>query len=306
VVFARQVPGEDSRPRVVEIALRKDTVEREEKAPASAIASMFKVSLATVGVAFAFCVLLVAWMMRRETLREAQRRQEEHLAFAGVLANGIVHDFRNPMSSLRLDVQMLQREAAKGGESRLPRMAELAERVRNTIDRMDKVFQEFLYVSHPGSDQREAVDLAACVHDCLSILAPRFENAGVRAEVEPHEPLTVQAHRNSLQRAIVNVLTNAEQFSKKGDAVTIRMRREGLHAILEVLDQGPGVPESQQKQIFDMFVSSRPGGTGLGLFLARTAVERCGGTIRVTNRPEGGACFRIDLPLAEERTGSAV
>lgn len=301
VAFALQYAGEDGRPRVIEVGMRRDTVTREEKAPGAAIASMFKVAMGTIVVSFAFCALLVVWMMRRETQREAQRRQEEHLAFAGVLANGIVHDFRNPMSSVRLDAQMLGREVARGSEVRRDRLAELAARIRDTVDRMDKVFQEFLYVARPGGDEREAVDLGACAKDCLAILTPRFENAGVNVAFEPHEPLPVLAHRGSLQRAIVNVVTNAEQFSKRGDTVVIRPRREGRHAILDVLDQGPGVPEAEQKRIFDMFVSSRPGGTGLGLFLARTAVERCGGSIRVTNRPEGGACFRITLPLVESQ-----
>jgi signal transduction histidine kinase len=210
-----------------------------------------------------------------------------------------VHDFRNPMSSVRLDAQMLEREAVRGDAPRRDRLAELAGRIRLTVDRMDKVFQEFLYVARPGGDESEFVELGACVKDCIAILAPRFEHAGVKVEFAPHEPLAVRAHRSSLQRAVVNVVTNAEQFSKQGDTVVIRLRRDGRQALLDVLDQGPGVPESEQKRIFDMFVSSRPGGTGLGLFLARTAVERCGGSIRVTNRPEGGACFRIVLPVVE-------
>jgi signal transduction histidine kinase len=151
VVFGTEIPGADGKPSVLEVALRKDTVEREEQAAATAIASMFRVSLATVIVSFAACLVLVAWMMRREVAREKQRREEEHLAFAGVMANGIVHDFRNPMSSLRLDVQMMQKEAARGGDCRLDRIGDLAGRVRSTLDRMDKVFQEFFYWAHASA-----------------------------------------------------------------------------------------------------------------------------------------------------------
>ena len=155
VVFATRFTGEDGQLRLVEVALRKEAVDREERATASAIASMFRLSLVTIAVAFAICIAVVAWMMRREHRREVQRREEEHLAFAGVLANGIVHDFRNPMSSMRLDVQMLGREVARGGAARSDRIADLAARVRETIDRLDKVFQEFLYVSKPPSAERE-------------------------------------------------------------------------------------------------------------------------------------------------------
>jgi len=298
-VFAQPVAGADGRPVLLEIGLRREAVAREEQALAAAIASMFRVALATIVVSFASCLVLVVWALRREGRREAQRRQEEHLAFAGLLANGIAHDFRNPMSALRLDVQLLQREAARGAEARPERLAELAERARQTVDRMDKVFQEFLDLSHPGDAAPAAVDLGACVRDCLALLAARFEHAGVRGElqIEAPEPVQVLAQRQALQRALVNVLTNAEQFSPRGAAVSVRIRREGRQAVLEVLDRGPGIPAAEQDRIFEMFVSRRPGGTGLGLFLARTAVERCGGAIRAENRPEGGACFRITLPL---------
>ena len=73
---------------------------------------------------------------------------------------------------------------------------------------------------------------------------------------------------------------------------------DGKSAVIEVSDTGPGLPAGEEERMFEMFVTSRPEGTGLGLFLARAAVERCGGTLSGGNRPEGGACFRITLPLA--------
>jgi two-component system, NtrC family, sensor histidine kinase HydH len=301
VVFATQFAGEDGKLTLVEAALRKEAVEREERTAAGAIASMFKVSLATIVVSFTLCAALVVWMMRREVLTEKERRQQEHLAFAAVLANGIVHDFRNPMSAVRLDVQMLEKEAARGGASRPERLAELAGRIRRTVDRMDKVFQEFLYMSKPPSEERERVDLGACVRDCLAVLAPRFEEAGVRVETDlPDGGPHALAYQDSLQRALMNVITNAEQFAPRGSAVVLRAGVADNRAFVDVTDDGPGVPEADRRRVFEMFYSTRPGGTGLGLFLAKTAVERCGGTIGVESRPEGGARFRITLPLAGE------
>ena len=96
------------------------------------------------------------------------------------------------------------------------------------------------------------------------------------------------------------MITNAEQFSKSGGTVLIRLSCGGGRAAVEVLDEGPGIPPEIGERIFDMFVSTRPGGIGLGLFLAKTAVEQCGGAIHARNRPEGGACFTLTLPLAEE------
>jgi len=298
VVFTTSLPGEDGKPRVVEIALRKDAVSQEEKTATNAIASMFKVSLATTVISFAICVLIVAWMMQREIHREKQRREQEHLVFAGVLANGIAHDFRNPMSSLKLDIQMLGKAVSRGEKNDAERITQLAQRSINTMDRMDKVFQEFLYLSKPVAENLSRIQLGACVKDCAEMLAAGFEQAGIKIEQKlPDENIEVMADQTSLRRAIVNILTNAMQFSKKGDTVSIDLTRSGFNALLDIKDMGPGIPKSERKKIFEMFVSSRPEGTGLGLFLARTAVERAGGSIKVQDVQGGGACFRITLPI---------
>ena len=300
VVFTTALEAPGAARTSVSVALRKDTVNREEQATETAMTSMFRLTLLTVVISFAICVILVVWMMRREVKREALRREEEHLAFSGMLANGIVHDFRNPMSSMRLDVQMLHREAERGSDARLERVSRLSDRVRHTLDRMDKVFQEFLYVSRPDRDERTRVDLVMCIRDSLEMLAPRFERANVTNRVNAStESITILAYEGSLRRALVNVLTNAEQFSPEGETVEVEIRVSDDTAIVEVSDRGPGIPRHKRKEVFDMFVTERPEGTGLGLFLAKAALERSGGTIELADSRDGqGTRVRIRLPLA--------
>jgi signal transduction histidine kinase len=302
VSFSIEVPGDDGVPRVIEVGLRREAVDREEKTTAEALRSMFTLSLITVVVSFVICMLLVVWMMRRESLRERQRHDEEHLAFSGVLANGIVHDFRNPMSSLRLDIQMLQKEAAKGAECQLQRVGDLASRIRNTMDRMDKVFQEFLYLSKPSPERMERIRLDGFVRECAEMLASRLEHAGLRVSLEASQPAPeILGNQSALRRALINVIINAEQFSPKGGEIKIRTGQLTGNGFIDVLDQGPGVARADRKRIFDMFYTTRPQGTGLGLFLARTALEKAGGHIMVMDNPSGGACFRLILPLASEQ-----
>ena len=299
VVFTANIAGSQGRPCTVQVGVRREAVESEQGKPSNEIAGIFKVSVATVFVGFCVCAVLVVLIMRRDAEREERRRAEEHLTFAGVLANGIVHDFRNPMSSLKLDVQMLQKEALKKAESKPGRMAELAARAGGTIDRLDKIFQEFLFLSRPVPDVLEVVRLNACIKDCLELLAPRFEEAGVALNARlPDTDLEVMGLPAGLKRAIVNVLTNAEHFSVRGGRVSVNCFAERNTAIIEVSDEGPGVPDADKERIFEMFVTTRVGGTGLGLALARTAVKDSGGTIVVKDRPDGGACFRIVLPLS--------
>ncbi len=143
-----------------------------------------------------------------------------------------------------------------------------------------------------------------CLNDCASLLAPRFDQRGVSLRVEGDKtPLKIKAYPSSLRRALTNVITNAEQASPEKGTVVVHCAQEGRMAVVSVLDRGPGVDDSEKQTIFEMFHSGRPGGTGLGLFLARAAIDRCRGSIEVHDRPGGGAEFRILLPLVAEREG---
>ena len=100
-------------------------------------------------------------------------------------------------------------------------------------------------------------------------------------------------------RALLNILKNAEHFSPKNGAISVRTRLEGVAAVLEVTDEGPGIAPRERRRIFDLFYSNRPGGTGIGLALTKTAVENCGGTVEVKPGPNGkGSRFIIRAPLA--------
>ncbi|MGD9613653.1 MAG: sensor histidine kinase [Kiritimatiellia bacterium] len=301
VTFSVAVTNPRTESVALELGLRRGAVEWEERPARRAIDSFYRLSLATIAVCFAICLALVAGVVRREERRERARRQEEHLAFSGVLANGIVHDFRNPMSSLRLDAQMLEKEAGRGAESRPARIAELAGRMRHTLDRMEKVFQEFLALARPAAAAPERLELGACAQECIEMLAPRFETSGVAADVRrPAEPVVVRVDGAAVKRAVLNVLLNATQHAGAGGRVTVEVARDGGRAQLEVRDTGPGIPKAERERIFEMFYTTRPQGTGLGLFLARTAVAQNGGTLAAVG-PEGpGACFRLEFPLAEK------
>ncbi len=285
----------------VEVALRKEIVSREVQTAGTAISSMFRLSLLTVCIAFGLCILLVVLMMRREMRHEALRTEQEHLAFSGMLANGIVHDFRNPMSALKLDAQMLHREVERGDASRPARVTELATRIRQTLDRMDEVFKAFLFASRPDSAERTSVDIAVCIQEAVDTLTSRLERDNIRTDMQvPPHPVRVNVFAASLRRALVNVLTNAIAFSPPGGSViTIRVGTAGGSVTVEITDQGPGIPPPDRKRVFEMFMTTRPEGTGLGLFLAKAAIERSGGTISVADTaPGSGACIRLTLPAA--------
>jgi len=296
VTFALEVKNDEGPAKRLEVGLRRAAVEYVEGPAALAIGRMFRVSLLTIAASFAVCAVMVAWMMRREARREELRRREEHLAFSGVMANGIAHDFRNPMSSARLDAQMLEREVARGGDARPDRAAALAGRIRGTLDRMDQILKEFLYLSRPAGAP-EATDLVAMLDGCIEMLAGRMDRAGITVERQfPPEPVRIISHEGPLRRAAANLLNNAIQAMPDGGVLRVALGRSNRGPQFEISDTGPGIPHALRGRVFDMFFTTRPEGTGLGLFLAKAAIENCGGTIRIVDAPAGGACFRIELP----------
>ncbi len=298
-VVSRQARLPDGSRVLTEATLKREAVGEEELTARRLVSSLFAFSVAMLALSFAACALVLIFAVARERRREQRARQEEHLAFSGVLANGILHDFRNPMSAVRLDAQMLGREMARANGFRPERVTELSGRIARTMERMDKVFQEFLFLAKPADEKPEHVDIEQVVRECLDTLAPRIEQAGLTVRIERKLPLpAAAAFPFALRRALLNVLMNAIHFAPKGSEVVAALSGTGSSVITDILDRGPGIPANMREKVFDLFVTGRPEGTGLGLFLARTAIRRCGGDIQALENEGGGADIRLTLPAA--------
>ena len=300
-VISRETRLSDGSKVLTEATFKREAVGTEERTARRLVSSLFAFSIAVLILSFSACACVLVIALARDRRRELRARQEEHLAFSGVLANGILHDFRNPMSAVRLDAQMLGKEMKRPDGFRHERVRDLSERIARTMERMDKVFQEFLFLAKPADEKPESVDVEQVVRECLDTLAPRVEQAGVVVKtVRLHELPRATAFPFALRRALLNVLMNAIQFAPKGSEITVALSLHGGHVVTDVLDRGPGIPPEKREKIFEMFVTGRPEGTGLGLFLARTAIRRCGGDIQALARDGGGADIRLILPCTSE------
>ena len=202
------------------------------------------------------------------------------------------------MSAVRLDAQMLGKEMKRPDGFRPERVTSLSSRIARTMERMDKIFHEFLFLARPADEQPEEINISDAIRECVDTLSPRFEQAGVSPILDVADDLFAKAYSAAFRRALINVLVNAIQFSPKESAVKISLRSDGDKLRLAVHDDGPEIPHKEREKIFELFVTGRPEGTGLGLFLARTAIERCGGKIRVTDS-EQGATIEIELQKRE-------
>ncbi len=302
-VISRTLTLKDGSKVVTEATFKREAVGAAEQTARALVSSLFSFSVGVLILSFAACALVLVIALTRDRRREARSRQEEHLAFSGVLANGILHDFRNPMSAVRLDAQMLVKEMRRPDGFRPERVHDLSERIARTMERMDKVFQEFLFLAKPADEKPENVDLEQVVRECVDTLAPRVEQAGITIHTVCGNGLPqAAAFPFALRRALLNVLMNAIQFAPKGSEITVTITRRGDRLVTDVLDRGPGIPPEKRAKVFEMFETGRPEGTGLGLFLARTAIRRCDGDIQAHAREGGGAALRITLPAIPDKS----
>ena len=229
-------------------------------------------------------------------LRAAQERiiESEKMALLGTFAAGLAHEIRNPLNSIALQLSVIERRNAKLETDMGIR--ELISIIREEVSRLDALAGDFLQFSRADRVQQGLADLDAVVQHVVTLLEPQSAAAGVslayvRSEGLP--PLPIDAEK--MKQVLINLVRNGIEAMPEGGSVTVEITLRDHEAVLSVEDTGPGLPESVD--IFQLFVTTKPGGTGLGLSIARQIVAQHGGAIAAHNVPGGGARFEITLPL---------
>ncbi|MCZ7645828.1 MAG: ATP-binding protein [Planctomycetota bacterium] len=241
-----------------------------------------------------------------ESLRRSQEDllKAERLAATGRLAASMAHEIRNPLTSLRITVQML---ADKGqGDANTQEAYAI---VLGEIDRLELAVEEMLTYARPRPPQRAPTDLNKLCADTLAFMRRQLEHSKVEArqEADPDLPKNLPLDANKIRQLLVNLILNALQAIVRGGSVTVRTlwSAEARRVRIEVADTGPGIPEAVRAKAFELFVSTKPGGGGMGLAIAKQVVEEHGGTIDFETSG-AGTTFRVELPadaLSEPLTG---
>jgi signal transduction histidine kinase len=213
-----------------------------------------------------------------------------------LLASGLAHEIRNPLNAMNMNLQMLEEEL-QGVPLDDADFAELLESTKSEIKRLERLVNNFLAYARPAPPRFEPKDLNGVVSEVIRFLAGDFKQSQVelRADLEPLLP-TVEIDETQFKQALINLLVNARQVLEADGRVTVRTRAgSGGEAIVEIEDNGPGIAAEMRDRVFEVFYSSRGGGTGLGLPIARQIVERHGGKIEMQSVEGKGTTFRISL-----------
>jgi two-component system NtrC family sensor kinase len=233
----------------------------------------------------------------RARQREALHQAEKLTAMGSLLAN-VAHELNNPLSILLGHAVMLGEEIEPGSEH-----AELVQRMHEAAERCAKIVRTFLDMARKKPTERREIQLNDLVRSALDLMTYGLRSRDIQIELDldPRLP-TVAADGDQLIQILVNLIVNAQQAMQEQAGphrLRLATRAAGGGIVLEVADNGPGIPPDVQKKMFDPFFTTKAEGkgTGLGLSVCRAIVQAHEGTIAARNRPEGGALFRIELPV---------
>ena len=223
---------------------------------------------------------------------QAQLLQRERLAALGELAAVVAHEVRNPLGVIFNSVGSLRRLLRPAGDARL-----LLDIVGEEADRLNRIVGDLLDFARPSTPQLRPGSLARVAEEAVASAVGSATGVEVRLDLSPDLP-PVPIDERLVRQAIVNLAANAVNAMPAGGRITLRARREGSTVVLEVEDEGPGVPDEIRSRIFEPFFTTRASGTGLGLAVVRRIVDGHGGEVTLRPAPERGTIFALRFPLS--------
>jgi signal transduction histidine kinase len=291
----------------VRVGLSNEAIDREIQRARQSL--FMKVSFAVaVGIGLLVVGLFYSLrLVRKNRELEHARQSAARIAYRVNLGSGLAHEIRNPLNSMNMNLQMLGEElqgvpGLEGGEH-----VEMLRSMQGEIKRIATLIDVFLQYARPAAPKLEVRDLNDVLNATARFLQADFRQSGVELvlDLEPLLP-SVELDEGQLRQALLNILGNARQVLQPGGNVRLVSRAGiGGEVIVEIADNGPGIPADSIEKIFEPFFSKRAGGTGLGLAIARQMVENHGGLIEVDSQLGKGTTFRIRLPRRHARAGVA-
>jgi signal transduction histidine kinase len=223
-------------------------------------------------------------------------------AFVETIAAGLAHEVRNPLNALLINLRILEQEIAAALPDRTAHAYAVLRSIAAEIGHLDHFVGEFLRYARSQELRLDAVDVRALLGDLAAFVEPECARKGVALRVDaPAAPPPLQADAVQLKHALLNLVLNALAASRAGGTITLAAAADGATLRLEVRDTGEGIPPERLARAFELFFTTREGGTGLGLPISRRIAEAHGGTLALASEPGRGTTATMTLPLGGAR-----
>ncbi|HEY8967339.1 MAG TPA: ATP-binding protein [Candidatus Methylacidiphilales bacterium] len=248
------------------------------------------------GFVLIFRDITVAREETRETI------ESEKLGALTLLAAGVAHELGNPLNSLNIHLQLLERDLRRAHVFDNAATKESWKVLQSEIARLDTIIANFLRAVRPTSPQLKREDVNALVVESVAFLKPEIDDRDmlVETDLDPSAP-PLLLDRDQIKQAFYNLIKNAVQAMKTGGILRIASERNDTHLVLSFVDNGSGIPSDRITRIFEPYYTTKASGTGLGLLIVRRIVRDHGGEMQIESHEGRGTTVRILLPLPERR-----
>ena len=255
-----------------------------------------------IAIGIGICLILGAfaavWSYRRIILLERRARHAERLAELGTLTGGLAHEIKNPLSTIGLNLQLL-REDLDPDNPAYSRIISRLSTVQQETGRLREILDDFLRFAGRIEIERRPVELNRLLEELVDFLSPQagLQRVQLRLKRAPHD-VTAAADPKLIKQAVLNLMLNGLQAMPSGGEMILALSNGDGQAVIDVIDTGPGIPPETVDKIFQAYYSTKKGGTGLGLAMAKRIAHEHGGSIHVRSEPGKGSDFALRLPLA--------
>jgi len=242
----------------------------------------------------------VIFFMQQRHLREVraletEMTRRERLAALGDVAAAFAHEVRNPLNAVSMGLQRLRTEFTPEPADEYARFVDL---MQGEVRRLNAIVEQFIALARPLPLALGRVDPAELLHELGALMDAEARQAGVTLRlVAPASLPAVRADRDHVKQVLLNLVVNALQAMGKGGTLTLDARAERDQVTIGVGDTGPGIPPEVLPRVFDPYFTTKPGGLGLGLTIARRIAEAHGGALTVESLPGRGTRFLLGLPI---------
>ena len=238
------------------------------------------------------------------TLRDAEsvhRIEDEielsrRLSAIGRLTSGVAHEVKNPINAIVVHLEVL-RQKMKEIDPDTRRHLDV---IGSEIQRLDRVVQTLVDFTRPVELRLNDLDLRKVAEDVLMLASPAAEKHSVMIERQAsEEPLPVRIDVDLVKQAILNIVLNGVQAMPQGGSLRMTLKREGENALIIVRDQGMGIPENIRDKVFNLYFTTKSGGSGIGLAMAYRVVQLHHGSMEFTSIMNHGTTFNLRFPITE-------
>jgi signal transduction histidine kinase len=239
------------------------------------------------------------------TAEEVNQRLVAQYTEIAALAGGLAHEIKNPLSTIRLNMELLAEDFGDAQSPRERRALAKIEVVQRECQRLQNLLDNFLTFAKLRTLRLEPSDLNAEIERVLDFFRPQAHESHIEliCYLDPDLP-SVVLDREAFDSALINLILNAQQAMPEGGQLVVRTKSTGTGVALDLIDTGCGMDEKTRAHVFEAFFSTKPGGSGLGLPTTRKIIEAHGGRITAQSEVGRGTQFTIELPVPPRLTAA--